>query len=246
MPGVPKLYERLTDRPVFTTEEAIQATQQTEEQVFTQLSYLVGQRGQEVRVHPHVLASKLAPRYQYGEYVLLYHAALELHGLAQSRFNEVYVGSEQPFKRLEYQGVSYIHTHLDRQVVDKCAQSFQVEGQSVRASDREWTFAFTVMHPNMAGGLEETLRSLNGFAFIDAARLLEIGRLFKPACYYNRVGFVLSLFDQKWDVPDDVLAQFKDRARRTTDSYATGDGPTETIPEFNIRVPAKARRILEA
>lgn len=264
MPGVPQLYERFADRPVFTTDEALQAMQQTEEQVFTQISYLVregylqrikkrlyapvplGARGEEVRVHPHVLASKLAPRHQHGEYVLLYHAAFELHGVAHSRFDEVYVGSEQPFKRLEYQGVSYIHTHLERDLGEKCGQRFQVEGQTVRASDREWTFAFAVMHPRMAGGLEETLRSLNGFAFMDSARLLDIGRSFKPACYYNRVGFVLSLFEDKWDVPDTVLAQFKSRSRATTDSYATGKGRAETVSDFNIRVPIGIRRILEA
>ena len=258
------MYERFADRPVFTTDEAVRAMQQSEEQVFTQLSYLVregylqrikkrlyahvplGSRGQEVRVHPHVLASRLAPRHQYGDYVLLYHAALELHGVAHSTFNEVYVGSPEPFKRLEYQGVSYVHTHVERDVVSKCVQTFHMDGQSVRGSDREWTFAFASMHPNMAGGLEETLRSLNGFAFMDAARLWEIGRLFKPACYYNRVGFVLSLFEDKWDIPDNVLAQFKGHARRTTDNYLAGNGPAETVSEFNIRVPKGLRRMLEA
>ena len=261
--GVPALYEKMVDRPAFTTEDARQASGQSEEQLFTQLSYLVregylqrvkkrlyvpvplGQKGNEVRVNPHVLASKLAPRHSYGEYVLLYHAALELHGVAHSRFNEVHVGSPHPFKRLDYQGVSYIHTRIEDSVLQACKKNFQADGQTVYASDREWTFAFTVMHPNMAGGLEETLRSLAGFSFMDAARLLDLGRHFKPACYYNRVGFVLSLFEDRWEVPDLVVEQFKARCRHNTDVYAVEGGPAQTVSDYNIRVPAGVRKFLE-
>lgn len=257
MPSVPRLYEDLYARQVFTTDEAAEAADRPRRRVVEQLSHLANEgyldrirRGLYAVVpldaresppppNPYLVASKLAE-----PYVLSYHTGLELHGVAQSSFNTLYVATPNRFKAFEHRGISYKPVRASPEEVDHAAIELSVEDQAIQVADREWTAAHCLARLDLAGGLEEVLKSLAGFAYLRPEPLLEACRVIGQKNLYNRAGFVLELYQDDWNLDDAELAPFEENLSKHTDYFGTQPGQARYVKRWNLMVPENLDQVV--
>ncbi len=259
MPALPRLYEALYARQVFTVDEAVEAAGRPRQRVIEQLSYLTGQgyldrvrrglyaivpvqaRGEEPppAPNPYLVASKLAT-----PYVLSYHTGLELHGVAHSAFTTVYVATPNRFATFEHRGVGYQAVRADPDEVARAAEEISVEDQPLQVATREWTAAHCLARLDLAGGLEEVLKSLAGFAYLRPDRLLEACQALGQKNLYHRAGFVLDLYQDRWHVEPAQLDRFRSRLSTHTDYLGTRPGEATYVGLWNLMVPENLEQVI--
>lgn len=257
MPGVPALYERMYARRVFTTDEAVRATGLDKDLVVRQLSYLqtggyldkvrrglfavipLESRPEPAPVSPYLVASKLA-----APYVLSYHTGLELHGVAQSTFYRVFVATPQRFEPFEYQGVTYQLVHAKELEVREASAHVTVEDQPVAVATREWTVAHCALRLDLAGGLEELLKSAGNFAHLDPAKIHAAAQALGHKVLFNRLGFILTVHRDKWGFSEADLRPFRDRMARAPSYFGAKRGHARYLKEWHLMVPDNLEQVM--
>lgn len=130
------------------------------------------------------------------EAVLSYHSALQAHGVAhnigfvcQFRSNSI----QTPF---EFRGIRYVPCGP----VDNIPTTV-VRGDSMRrfATTREQTIVDCLGTPSKAGGVEEAVRSVTAFAYINVDALSDIVSNYGPSAA-ARIGWLLSQKCHDWHV----------------------------------------------
>jgi predicted transcriptional regulator of viral defense system len=149
-------------------------------------------------VDRYILASRIAGKDGF----LAYHSGLEVHGVAQSSFNTVYSISRRRVRPFSFQGIEY-----------KFIQSGHFFGVNdvtrdivkVRVTDKERTILDCIRRPDLCGGLEEVIKSIEMFRLINTERLAAHLNSYGEQSLIQRAGFVLSLLKDKMGIPDDFL-----------------------------------------
>jgi predicted transcriptional regulator of viral defense system len=174
---------------------------------------------------------------------LAFHTALELHGVANAVLNEVYCiacGHVHPFS---FQDVDYRFVNM--------AESFGTtrtvrQGIDVTVTDRERTFLDCIRRPELAGGLDEMLRSLGTFHTIDAVVLGDYLGRFDERSLVQRTGFVLTLFKDELRVSDDYIAGLRTSVGDSVYYLVPGmdRGSGRLDKEWNVIVPRNITEVL--
>lgn len=158
--------------------------------------------------------------------VLGFHSALELHGVAYSGFNEVQLISAgrtelvdlpigacrfvTPPKALLAAGkVDYLTTTMDRQ------------GVVVHVTAIERTIVDVLHRPELAGGVEEVLKSLDLVRYLDPAKVADYVELLDNRSIASVSGWWLEKRRDALAVTDEVLARLRARLPRSK-HYALG------------------------
>ena len=141
----------------------------------------------------HAMASKGA---------LAFHSALELHGTAYSQFTTVYYLSRTQNKPFEFQDISF------RVVTSK--ELFGItntvrDGITLPVTDKERTFLDCIRRPDLCGGLEEYLKSIDGFTMMSPLKLMDHLERFGEKSLYQRSGFILDLLKGRIQVEEELL-----------------------------------------
>lgn len=178
--------------------------------------------------------------------VLGFHSALELHGIAYSEFNEVQLISagrtervDLPFgacrfvtppKALAAAGqADYLTVTMDRQ------------GVAVRVTAVERTVVDILHRPDLAGGAEEVLKSLDLVRYLDPAKLADYVELLDNRSLASVSGWWLEKRRAALGVADDVLARLRTRLPRSK-HYALGAEPGHAVfvEPWRVLLPAQA------
>lgn len=148
------------------------------------------------RPDPYLVAAKAEP---VG--AIAYHAALDLHGVAYSAFYEVAVAV--PRWRRGF-AVGDVRIRFVQAAAAFGRQTLSREGVPVTVTDRERTLVDGCDRTTYAGGLEELLRSVEGFPSVDHDRVLDYVRQYGRGSAAAKVGWVLDRFVEQWGFPDNV------------------------------------------
>ena len=140
--------------------------------------------GGEPAVDPFVLASRIP----HGSYYLSHHTALAAHGIAHTMSSEVVVSVGTEHAPLRFQGSAYRFVSTKHLFG---AMEIVSSGQTVAVSDLERTVIDCVRRPNLAGGLEEMLKSFSSLPRLNAERLLGYVAKIGEKSLYHRMGFLL-------------------------------------------------------
>jgi predicted transcriptional regulator of viral defense system len=253
VPEIRDLYKRLHALRVFTTSDAAKLTGTPVGAVAKQLSYLHARSevekirrglwavipiGEETaQANPYLVGARLAGDQPYA---LSYHTALELHGVAHSPSDQIYVGvTGRPFTPMDHNGVRYRSRSMAPWEAD-WTTAIQVEGQEVHITDREATLVLCAQSPQWSGGVEEVMRSVGVWPSIDAERVLEFTRRLGKKTAYHRVGYILETNRERWGIGPRILEAFQKEVKdRSPDYWGTGPRHDNTYnKDYRIIVPA--------
>lgn len=166
---------------------------------------------------------------------LAFHSALELHGAANSRFTTVFYLSVKRSKPFEFQSI-YYRPVLASKIFGTTVH--YLGDQPVNVTDKERTFLDCIRRPDLCGGVEEYLKSLEAFTLLDPLKLMDYLERFDERGLYNRAGFVLSHLKDSIRVPDHLLDHL--RAKIGPNAIYLEPGKRSggrLVKEWNLLVP---------
>jgi predicted transcriptional regulator of viral defense system len=174
---------------------------------------------------------------------LAFHTALELHGVANAVLNEVYCitcGRVHPFS---FQGVDY--RFVSAREVFGTVWSVR-QGISVTATDRERTFLDCLRRPELAGGLDELVRSLGTFHTVDTVVIGDYLRRFDEMSLVQRAGVMLTLLKEDLRVPEEFLAGLRTSVGGKVYYLVPGmeRGTGRLDKEWNVIVPRNIEEVM--
>ncbi len=157
---------------------------------------------------PYLVAAATSP-----EAVMVYHSALELHGLAHSPSRRVQFTATGATPGFTYGDFEFRRYSLPRTVspADAVTSTTLVSrpGGVVRVTTRERTLVDCVNRPDLAGGLEEMARSLAALPYVDATKILAYLKELASPTAVARTGWFLEQRAREWYVSEDALAEMR-------------------------------------
>jgi len=136
------------------------------------------------------------------DYCISYHSALELHGLAESIFNTVYITLRDYLQTLEYQGITYdfVSTKYFFGI-----NEIYYKSTKLKVSNIEKTVLDCIRRIEYAGGLEELSKSLSSVPSFNYSKLWDYLKKFDEGILYHKTGFIFESLTEDISPPKDFL-----------------------------------------
>lgn len=151
-----------------------------------------------------LLAARMAP-----DAAAAYHTALEVHGWAQSLFERFFFVTWTGVKAVEYRGRRLVPVRPRAQLLPDGGEPWieirEREGHELRVTGPERTVVDVLDRPELAGGIEEVWRSLDGLTAIDPVTLVEYVRRLGGGRLASRVGYFLESRREDLAIPQVTL-----------------------------------------
>ena len=165
--------------------------------------------------------------------VLGFHSALELHGIAYSEFNEVQLISAGRTERVDLpfgacRFVTPPKALAAAGKADYLTMTMDRQGVAVRVTAVERTVVDVLHRPELAGGAEEVLKSLDLVRYLDPAKVADYVELLDNRSLASVSGWWLEKRRAALGVADDVLARLRTRLPRSK-HYALGAEPGHAV-----------------
>lgn len=124
-------------------------------------------------------------------YYLGWHTALELHGSAYSAYNSCYVATPDnlKFRPFKYDNLSF--RCIATKDLKTEVSTLKHLGQDIRISSPSRTFVECIYRPDLCGGYEEAVKSLDGLGGTTAKGILASLELYNKDSLYRAVGYFL-------------------------------------------------------
>lgn len=182
--------------------------------------------------------------------VFAYHAALELHGVAQSVWQECALHCERPRTTIAVGGVEIVFLPVPEPLRREGAESLGVgtivhSTRRLRITGPERTLVEGFRQPHRVGGLPELLESATGFALLDFAVLEKVLTAYDQRSLWAAVGWFVERNRERWLPPEQLLARCR-RNRPRSMQYLVRDRRGGTgLPEWNLILPPELAAELE-
>lgn len=137
--------------------------------------------------------------------IVSYHSALEAHGVAHNAGFVCRFRSDTVRAGFDFRGVAYRPCGPVRNVRSKTLRS---SWGPYLATTREQTVIDCLGKPALAGGVEETVRSLTAFVYLGVEELVGLASEAGPSMA-SRVGWLLSEKGDEWHVDEGDLARLE-------------------------------------
>jgi predicted transcriptional regulator of viral defense system len=189
--------------------------------------------GKEVKPDKFLVGNKVKEDYYFS-----YHSALELHGLAQSAYNTVWITTSIQQSSFSYQSISY------KFVTTKYffgLEEMNYSGVKINVTDREKTFLDCIRRIKYAGGLEELMKSLNTVPTLNWYKFIRYLEKFREKALYQKSGFILEKLDLS--VPDRVLDELKKSVGKKT-YYLDKKKNSSFVSRWNLMVPESFEELI--
>jgi len=192
---------------------------------------------------PYLVAALVAP-----DVVMVYHSALEVHGLAHSPFRKVQYSTRKATVSFTYRGFAYQRYAPPKtfEAESLSLHSTMLVGRPngiVRVTTRERTLVDCLNRTDLAGGLEETLRSLAGVPYIDASNVLAYLKALDSATAVARTGWLLEQRAQQWYVSNDALEQMRSMLGKGPYYLSRANQADIWVPKWRLYLPNTASEI---
>ena len=134
------------------------------------------------------LATKIAE-----DAFVCYHSAFEYFGVANQVFNTVTVGSKKRFNDFTFDDIDYVRKPAKHDV-----QIMNIVTAAVRVTSLERTVVDCLDEIDVGGGIDEILNALDQIRVLDENKLLETLKAYNSVFLYQKVGYVLEHFKDKF------------------------------------------------
>lgn len=187
---------------------------------------------------PFLIAAK-----QSQDAVLAYHTALAFQGKAHSHRNVMTVLTTRRLRPLSFGGFQFRAVPFPRSLKTQESRLFGVRevdrhGLIVRVTSLERTLVDLLDRPDLAGGWEETWRSLESVEYFDLEVVTEYALVLRNSTTIAKTGFFLEQHRETLMVEEKHLEQLRrhrPRGRHYLSQKGRGDG--RLVPGWNLIVP---------
>ncbi|MGM0406321.1 MAG: type IV toxin-antitoxin system AbiEi family antitoxin domain-containing protein [Thermoplasmatota archaeon] len=182
--------------------------------------------GEDIKPDKFLIANKVKD-----EYYISHHSALEIHGLAQTIHNRVYITSTTPSRSFRYEDIEY------KFITTKHFFGFEEKNRlnsTLTVSDREKTILDCIRNIKYAGGLEELIKSLEGVPSLDRDKMTDYLDRIEENSLYQKTGFLLDELNIQVPIEDELLSKVGKRTYyidESKDSYY--------VSKWNLMVPKR-------
>lgn len=173
------------------------------------------------------------------EYCISYHSALELHGIAQSSYKTVWITVKNYSKSFTYKSIDYKFT-TTKHYFGHTEKDYQ--GASIKVSDREKTLLDCIRRPKRAGGIEETVKSLNNLPSVNWEKLTRYLKKFNEKTLCQKTGFILEEIDI--ETPKEIHRFLSDKIGEKT-PYLDKNKESRYNKKWNLMVPKNLKELLQ-
>lgn len=147
--------------------------------------------------------------------ILAYHTALEIHGLGYSSFEEFTYLTHLPSHGFIFNQQHYRPICQPRILIEKDQTLFGVEtlqrsGLPVKVTSLERTLVDVLDRPDLAGGWEEVMRSLDFLVTFDIQKVIEYALLLNKAGLVAKTGYFLEQLPKHLAVEDKYIETLLD------------------------------------
>lgn len=158
-------------------------------------------------IDPYLIAAYATP-----QAILAYHTALELHNLAYTTFTELTYLVSTHVSDFTFQGQHYRPTRYPKALVEQKQREYGIEilereGLPIRLTSLERTLVDVLDRPDLAGGWEEIIRSLDHLVQFNHQVVVDYALLLKKASTIAKVGYFLERLPDYLSVDDRTLNQ---------------------------------------
>jgi predicted transcriptional regulator of viral defense system len=150
---------------------------------------------------PILIGSKLSPQ----NYYLGYHSALEVHGVAYSKYESVYVNASNGFKKFNFKGITFYNITPVKHDYKTGIETRIYSNNTIKISDRERTIIDCLDRISLAGGVEEFLKSVKMFPSVNPGKIYKYLVKIGKKNLFNKVGWMLDLFRINWGIKKSFL-----------------------------------------
>jgi predicted transcriptional regulator of viral defense system len=187
---------------------------------------------------PFLVAAKVSV-----DVVMVYHSALELHGLAHAPTRRVQFSSSTsitPFNYRDFEFRRYRPPALtEMDAVQSTTLMRRPEGV-VRVTTRERTLVDCLSRMDLSGGLEEVARSLAGLPYVDASNVLAYLRELCSPTVVARTGWLLEQRASEWYVSEDALEKMRSMLGKGPYYLTQNNEAGRWVPSWRLYLPENA------
>lgn len=190
-------------------------------------------------VDPYLVAAKLAP-----DAALSHHTALELHGYAYSTFERYTFLTKTAARAVQFRALRFQPVLVPRSLRNQGREDFGVtstdrRGQTLRVTSLERTLVDALARPGLAGGWEETWRSLESVPYFDLDIVVQYTGLLGGATTAAKVGWFLDENAKRLMAQPEHLQELRE-LRPKSPHYVDRHSKHEHryVREWNLVVPA--------
>lgn len=174
-------------------------------------------------------------------YYISHHTALEIHGVAQSYFNVVYISTNKIVKPFAFQDITYKFMTTKHMFGTEQVSRGSLK---INVSDMERTVLDCIRNIEYAGGIEELVKSISAFPSQDYKRLLRYLNLFGEKSLFHRTGFIFDSLKSELNVPQDFLNKIREKLSART-YYLLPETKGIYIKEWNIIAPENIKEMMK-
>lgn len=158
-------------------------------------------------IDPYLIASKATHNA-----VLAYHTALEIHNLAYTNFNEFTYLTMTPGRGFAFQNKHYRPASHPKILVTQQKELFGVDtikrqGIDIKVTSLERTLVDILDRPDLSGGWEEIIRSLDHIVVFDAKKVIDYVVLLNKSSIAAKVGYFFEQFPKHLQLNKKYLNQ---------------------------------------
>lgn len=124
-----------------------------------------------------------------------HHSAFEFYGYYNQVYNVVNVSSISKFNKFEFEGNEFALINVN-------STDFVETIRGVRVSSIERTIVDSIKDSGKYSDLEETLNCIDLIPYISINDILKYLKQINSKMLYKKVGIILSLFKEKFDIPN--------------------------------------------
>lgn len=192
----------------------------------------------QVSVDPYLLASKASK-----DSVLAYHAALELHGVAYSVFEQFTFLTSQKIKPFDFRGQWFQSIAFPLALKKSGDKDYGIEklyrqGMTIQVTNLARTFVDVIDRVELSGGWEEVVRSISNMAVLDVNVVINYCLILNNRILAAKVGFFLEQRQGAFAVSDEMLKPLLEKKPSTPQSLVSHDREGgQLVKKWNLILP---------
>lgn len=183
-----------------------------------------------VGIDPYVVAETLDP-----QAIISYHSALEAHGVAHNTGFECRFRTDAARAPFSFRGIRFIPHSAEDGILTQ-----SVRGKafgSVLVTTREQALFDCLKYPERSGGIEEAIRSLSAFPYLNAEKAAMLA-LEDSASMAARVGWLLEMKSTAWHVRQNTIERLRKASGGTVSKLdKRADETRGWSKAWNMRLP---------